>query len=170
MQLTKTVFLIGMPGAGKTWWGSRLALKYSLPFIDLDTFIEQQENVGIPALFASYGETGFREREHIALQKLLADLTFKGIVACGGGTPCFAGNMELMKTAGVVIYLRTAIATLINNMNNSAAERPMLKGKDDPAGYLADLLKERQEFYGQAHFILQTEDISVSTFAEIIGS
>src|SRR3954468_20375196 len=103
MKRNKPIFLVGMPGTGKTWWGTRLASEYQVLFIDLDTYIEQHEKASVPALFASYGEKGFREKEHIALEKLVADKTFNGIVACGGGTPCFSGNMELMKGAGTVI-------------------------------------------------------------------
>ncbi len=163
------VFLIGMPGAGKTWWGGKLAAEYQLLFIDLDTFIEQHEKASIPALFATYGELGYREREQKCLQKLVKENKESAIVACGGGTPCFYDNMQLMKEAGVVIYLKAETTTLIRNLNESNCERPLLKGKNNPANFLGKLLKARKAFYEQAHYILQADGISVSTFDEIIS-
>lgn len=163
------IFLIGMPGVGKTYWGVRIATYRGLPFADLDTFIEEQEKVSIADLFAQYGEDGFRERESKYLQQLV--LTEGNvIVACGGGTPCFNNNMALMKAAGCVIYLQADIATLVAHIKNSNNMRPLLKGQGDMTAYLEDLLQKRSRFYEQADYILQTKDISLTTFDQIITS
>jgi shikimate kinase len=92
------------------------------------------------------------------------------VVACGGGTPCFLDNMLLMKEAGTVIYLQADVADLIVNLNTSREMRPLLKGKGDMAAYLEGMLQKRKAIYEQAHYILQTKDISITTFAEIISS
>jgi len=164
------IFLVGMPAAGKTYWGEQIATAYDLAFVDLDTYISQQENASIPALFAQYGEHGFREREHKYLKKAIKDADGVTIVACGGGTPFFYDNMSIMKEAGRVVYLQAETRHLIHNLNDCADTRPLLKGKGDLATYLDDMLQKRRQAYEQAHYILQTKDISLTTFAEIISS
>lgn len=163
------IFLIGMPGVGKTYWGMRIAAYSGLPFADLDTFIEEQEKESIADQFAQYGEDGFREIESKYLKELISNERAT-IVACGGGTPCFNNNMALMKAAGCVIYLQAYIATLVAHIKNSNNIRPLLKGQDDMTAYLEDLLQKRSRFYEQADYILQTKDISLTTFDQIITS
>ena len=167
---TQIIFLVGMPAAGKTYWGNKIAQKYSLPFIDLDTFIAEQEKASVPALFAQYGEAGFREREQKYLKKIIKSVVTPAVIACGGGTPCFYDNIVVMKEAGIVVYLQADIPWLMSNISNSDEIRPLLKGRGDVSVYLNDLLKKRKSFYEQAHHILHTKDISLLTFDEIITS
>lgn len=169
MATAKFIFLIGMPAAGKTYWGRKIADRYSLPFIDLDSFISEQEQASVSALFAMYGEAGFREREHKHLKKLIAAASPCTIVACGGGTPCFNNNIQLMKDAGIVIYLQADISALIARLKDSEDVRPLLRGKNDLAAHLTELLNKRRGDYEQAHYILQSANISLTTFAEIIS-
>ena len=164
------IFLTGMPAAGKTYWGLEIAKEYQMQFVDLDYFITGQEQASMRALFAQYGELGFRERERKHLEKVIKSATGTTVVACGGGTPCFANNMQLMKDAGTVIYLEAAVNTLLFNLNTSDEERPMLNNRGDLGVYLKDLLQKRKEFYEQAHYILHTKNISLTTFGKIIES
>jgi len=159
-----------MPAAGKTFWADQVAKKYNLEFIDLDVFVAQQEKASISALFAQYGENGFREREHKHFKKLISSVKNHTVIACGGGTPCFHENITLMKEAGVVIYLHADIPYLLNNISNSEEIRPLLRGRGDVGAYLEDLLQKRKRYYEQAHYILQTKNISLITFDEIITS
>jgi shikimate kinase len=159
-----------MPAVGKTYWGNKIARQYNLPFIDLDTFIEEQERMSIIDLFAVHGEKGFREKEHSYLGRIIAHNTRPLILAAGGGTPCFYDNMAQLKNAGTVVYLRADISYLVHNMKNSAATRPLLNGRPDIGLYLEEMLKTREPVYGQAHYILDVKNISLVTFDKIIGS
>ncbi|MES2701636.1 MAG: shikimate kinase [Bacteroidota bacterium] len=164
------IFITGMPGAGKTWWGRRLAAHYHLPFTDLDDYVAQREQASIPALFAQYGEAGFREREAAALVELIATTSTTTIIACGGGTPCHGANLQLMKQAGTVIYLQVTIPTLLANLEQDTTQRPLLKNRGDLSKYLQTLLQKRTPYYAKAHHILHTADISLTTFGQIISS
>lgn len=157
-----------MPAAGKSHWGDRVAQAWSLQFIDLDQYVAEQEHASISALFAMYGEGGFREREQKYLKQIIGAAAGDVVIACGGGTPCFAENMQLMKSAGTVIYLDADVPQLINNLTDSAEVRPLLKGKGDMGVHLEALLLKRKSSYEQAHFILQTKDISIANFDKII--
>jgi len=164
----KLIFLVGMPAAGKTYWGNKIALEYKMPFTDLDVFIAEQERASISALFAMYGENGFREREQKYLKKIIATFTAT-IVACGGGTPCYSDNIELMKQAGTVIYLQVDVPGLLNNLKKSDEVRPLLNNRGDMSVYLQDMLDKRKKFYEQAHHIFQAKGISLSTFGKILS-
>ncbi len=169
MSDSKLIFLVGMPAAGKTYWGEKIAHKYKLQFLDLDRYVATQERASIPALFAQYGEKGFRERENKHLARFIETVAEDTIIASGGGTPCFLENMQLMKNAGTVIFLDTEMPALLQRITDDTEVRPLLNKRADLGGYLKDLLGKRKPFYEHAHHILHTKDISLTTFDQIIS-
>src|ERR1700761_1236239 len=100
------IFLIGMPGAGKTHWGNRLSGELGYSFIDTDAAIEKEKKNSIANIFSNEGEEKFREAEEKILQDIIQNKHGNEIIACGGGTPCYRNNMDLMKSSGCVIYLK----------------------------------------------------------------
>lgn len=161
------IFLTGMPAAGKTYWGTRVAEAYGFPFIDLDEYIIQREREDIRQLF-SKGEGWFRAKEHASLIGLIGMIKRPTIIATGGGTPCFFNNLKQMQRSGTLIYLKARIETLASRIGADEQVRPLLRGRQNIKEVLQQLLHERERFYEQASYILQTEDISLSTFDEII--
>jgi shikimate kinase len=164
------IFLVGMPAVGKTTGGSKMAQRHELAFVDMDTEIEREAGKTIAEIFTERGEEGFRQMEHEQLKKIITTATGNTLVACGGGTPCFHGNMQLLKEAGTVIYLQADVAHLLDNLIGTDAARPLLNRLDDLALYLSQTLEQRKSFYEQAHHILPIKDISLATFDEIITS
>jgi len=162
------VFLIGMPGVGKTYWGEKLAFAHKWHFTDLDDYIEDQEKMTIAALFEQYGEDEFRKKEHRYLAHVIDSSPLQTVIACGGGTPCFYQNMAMMKQAGKVVYLQADVEFLLSKLEHEMQHRPLLNMHKDVASFLAKMLQERKGFYEQADHILQTKDITVSTFDPII--
>ena len=97
--------------SGKTYWGLIIARVTGLPFTDLDTEIEEMATKSVHAIFADHGEEFFREAERDALHAL--ETAPPGIVATGGGTPCFFDNMDWMNAHGRTIYLETPADVLL---------------------------------------------------------
>ncbi len=159
------IFLIGMPGCGKSHWGRLLAVHLGLPFTDLDEAIASGEGMSIAELFAARGEGWFRERERAYLRQVI-DVPGSRVVACGGGTPCSFDNLQAMKAAGIVIYLQASPAYLFQQLQRGGARRPLLDGTIER---LEELLAQREPIYTQAHHILQAQDISLATFDKIPG-
>lgn len=144
------IFLIGFMGAGKTTLGR--ALEARLPgwrYVDLDELIELQAGMSVPKIFALYGEKHFRRLEHETLQGLLDRR--HTIVGCGGGTPCFYHNMELMNGAGLTVLLRARHATLLRRLLDAQTQRPKLNGftPEQLSDYITSAQAEREPFYGQ---------------------
>lgn len=164
------IFLIGMPGVGKTYWGRNVAAAFGWHFADLDACISQNEGQSVADIFTTHGEAGFRQREQAVLLQLIDSAPPTTIIACGGGTPCYYHNMQLMKEAGKVVYLQATIPDLVACITADTTIRPLLQGETDIADKLHHLLAARSPVYEQAHYILQAGDISVATFAQIIAS
>ena len=147
----KTVFLIGFPGSGKTTLGEAVAQVMGCQFVDLDKYIEHHARKSITEIYRSQGEQHFRQLEQQALSSLA---THNGIVACGGGTPCHPGNMELMNSHGITVWLTTAEERLISRLclPEHRAKRPAIASLDDSeiAAYVRTTLAERTRFYSMA--------------------
>ena len=166
----RSIFLIGMPGAGKTYWGQQLAQSHNLPFIDLDVFIEQQDGRSILEIFETIGETGFRQLETLALQTVLSEVRHNTIVACGGGTAVHDDNMKRMKQYGCTVYLRAGLPTLTERLDKEYGRRPLLTRDPFLLPTLQQMLSARSNFYEKADYILDVENLSLSYFDQIIAS
>lgn len=147
--MKKHLFLIGFMGSGKTYWGKRLAEALSLPFIDLDHLIEAGEGQSIAELFARAGEEAFRIMERRYLRSLAESPP--GIVATGGGTPCFFDNLTWMRAHGVVLWIDVPFEVLWARLQGAEQyQRPLLA-----QATLEDarqLWQERRACYQQADF------------------
>jgi shikimate kinase len=152
-----------MPGAGKSYWAEQIAAVYPLRCIDLDHIIRVRTGDSISAFFKRYGESAFRDLEASTLQQVIEVFPKDTVVACGGGTPCFGDNLQRMKQAGRVVYLKADIPWLLQNIRDSGEERPLL-AETDPQLRLETLLEARSGFYGQADLILDAATARLQDF------
>lgn len=147
------IFLVGMPGSGKSSVGKLLADRLKMPFIDLDAVIEEEAGTAIREIFNTKGESYFRELERTSLHKITAGHE-KFVVATGGGVPCFFDNMNFMKQNGKVVFLDVPMAAIAQRLQNEGlAVRPLLKDFATPVtleAHLRDTFNKRGEFYLQA--------------------
>lgn len=163
------IFLIGMPGVGKTYWAGLLAKQYACRMIDLDEYITQQEGKTATEIFAAEGETVFREYETTYLQQITSNhINEKVIVACGGGTPAFNDNIRLMKENGCVVYLQADYSTLQDRLQEDDT-RPLLSAEGTVEEILIKLYSLRQPYYQQAHYTLDANHITITDFDKIIA-
>ena len=97
----KNIVIIGMPGSGKTTFGSALAARLDRDFIDADVYLEEREGKTIPELFA-VSEDCFRDAETRTARELAAK---EGIViATGGGVIKRPENIDILRKTGVIIF------------------------------------------------------------------
>lgn len=123
-------FIIGYMASGKTTFGKALAERLNIPFIDLDSFIEEKEGIAVKEIFAQKGEKAFRELERDMLREAAESLTH-GVIACGGGTPCHFDNMDFLNNKGITVFLETSTPVLISRLQAENAARPLVAGKSD---------------------------------------
>ncbi|KAL8635708.1 MAG: hypothetical protein Q9228_006829 [Teloschistes exilis] len=81
----KSVFIIGMRGAGKTTTGRLAADILGWRFIDLDTQLEESSGQTIPEIIQESGWDAFRDRELAILKDAQEEKAIKHVFACGGG-------------------------------------------------------------------------------------
>lgn len=162
MQLRRgNLFLVGMPGAGKTTLGRQLAKRLGKAFLDCDIELEARLGVSIPAIFEIEGEPAFRDRE----QALLAELVQRtGIVlATGGGAVLRAANREALARGGTVVYLHATPQTLYRRVRHSRG-RPLLNTAD-PLARLSELYAARDPLYREvADHVVESDREQVGRF------
>ena len=134
------VYLIGMPGSGKSSVGRLLARRLAMPFVDLDSEIERDAGRSIQEIFRELGEAGFRERERSAVERVAAGPP--SVVACGGGAVLRQDNRELIRSTGRVVWLQSTPDRLWQRIKRGAT-RPLVKGPVD----LHRLERERSAVY-----------------------
>lgn len=165
MSKQDNIFLVGLMGAGKTTVGRVLSKRYNKAFHDSDHEIEARCGVKIPVIFEIEGEAGFRRREETALAELTA--LSNVVVATGGGAVLSAANREVLKTRGVVIYLRGSPEHLYERTRHDR-NRPLLQTAD-PLARLRELYRERDPLYREvADIIVDTGRQSVSGMTRML--
>jgi len=164
------IFLIGLMGSGKSYWGRQLAFHFHYPFLDLDKGIEMAEKKTITEIFELLGEGHFRDRERHALRQLNQDYS-KFVMSCGGGTPCFFDNMQWMTQTGTVIWLRPSMEILAKRLIAGKEKRPLIKNagsENEIVGILTKLMEQRSPFYDQSHFIVEEPYPTIETFENLL--
>ena len=156
------IYLIGFMGSGKSHWGRLLSERLQYPFFDLDDVIQEQAGKTISAIFYELGEEQFRMMEKEYLEMLTqghANL----VLFCGGGTPCFFGNIDFMKAHGKVIWLNTSIDILVARLMKEKNHRPLLKDipDSDLRQVIVKKLYDRKIYYEQADLNLPEETLSL---------
>ena len=166
------IILLGYMGSGKSTIAEKLALSLNLPFIDLDQYIEQKQNITIKNLFESNREIQFRKLEHQYLKELLTN-NDSFVLSLGGGTPCYANNHLMLQGDNIMsIYLKASIATLTDRLKHQKDSRPLLANQPDEelSEFIAKHLFERSYFYTHAKHTIAIDGKSVQTIAnEIIA-
>ena len=161
------ILLLGYMASGKSVVGKRLSEKMYLPFIDLDEYIEKQEKLSVSEIFSQKGEIYFRKIEHQYLNELLNN-DAKFVLSLGGGTPCYAGNMDAILKADVIsFYLQTSVKILAERLIEGKTQRPLVANLSDEKAveFIAKHVFERRFFYEQAHKTIKTD---TKTLKEIV--
>lgn len=153
------VYLIGMPGSGKSTIGKLLSERLGRTFVDLDHMIERDAMMFIDEMFEKYGEQTFREYETKALEAVskCEDL----VVSTGGGIVTEKRNKALMQ--GIVIYIDTEIE-IIEERIKTDFPRPLLRKKT-----LAAIKDERMlKYIFFADVIIANDDDAEKAVTQIL--
>jgi shikimate kinase len=142
------LYLVGMPGAGKSVVGKELAGRLGVPFIDLDGEIETQHGKRVPEIFAAEGEAAFRAMEAAAL--VAASTHDPSVVACGGGVVLEPANRITLRNTGIAVFLDVPIDQLRQRIR-PGEDRPLIRHEGD----LELLLVHREPLYREfaAHVV-----------------
>ncbi|HZQ60679.1 MAG TPA: shikimate kinase [Casimicrobiaceae bacterium] len=163
MQLHRgNLFLVGLPGSGKTTLGRQLARRFGKPFVDADIELEARLGVSIPTIFEIEGEAAFRDREAAMIDELTQRTAI--VLATGGGAVLRESNREQLAANGSVLYLHATPQMLWHRVRHNR-HRPLLNTRD-PLARLAELYDQRDPLYRSiADWVIESEREHVARFA-----
>jgi shikimate kinase len=152
------IFLVGYMASGKSTAAKKLASKLGLQAVDLDAEIVKTSGLSIPEIFKAKGEK--------ELRKWIGQDGY--VMACGGGTPCFFESMDEMNAAGATVYLQMTPKAVVDRLQSSKQERPILKGlsEEKMLDKVALQIKKREPFYSRAQWTVNGVNLDVE---ELVG-
>lgn len=160
------MYLVGLPGSGKSTVGRHLAKRLGVPFLDSDHVIEERLGCSIRDFFEREGEDRFRDIE----SEVLDELTRRSgvVLSTGGGSVLRQANREWLHQRGQVVYLRSHPEEIFRRLRHDRV-RPLLQVAD-PLQRLRDLFAARDPLYREtAHFVIETGRPSVATLVNMIA-
>ena len=83
--IEKSIFVIGMRGAGKTTTGGWAARALGWTFVDLDVLLESTHGITVSQMVEREGWEKFRATELDLLKKVMKEKKKNHVFACGGG-------------------------------------------------------------------------------------
>ncbi len=159
-------------GSGKSVIGAALAKALNYKYIDLDAYLEEQENCSITQFFKDKGELYFRKKEAVTVSHLLQK---KGnhVIALGGGTPCYGTVMEdILNTPNArTIYLKASVDTLTDRLFPEREHRPLiahLETQEVLEEFIRKHLFERGFYYNCASVVVSVDDRATNAIVEEI--
>ena len=142
------VYLVGMPGSGKSSVGPELARRLGVTFVELDDEVERGAGKHVREVFEQEGEARFRELEAAALVEVAG--RDPSVISCGGGVVLEPANRVTLRATGEVVFLSVPLDILEERVR-PAAERPLIREEGD----LGRLFGEREALYREfaAHVV-----------------
>jgi shikimate kinase/3-dehydroquinate synthase len=153
----RSIVLVGLPGAGKSAIGKRLAQRLGLPFRDADTEIEAAAGMPITEIFARYGEPHFRDGERRVIARLISGPPI--VLAAGGGAYADARTRRAVRESGAIaVWLRCPLPVLIRRVVGRE-HRPMFLNAE-PSEVLRHLMATRHPLFAEADITVDCSDES----------
>ena len=135
----RNIVLIGMPGSGKSTVGRGLAKRLGRELLDTDDLIVRRAGKSIANIFASEGETAFRDLESGVIREISPSGGM--VVSTGGGAILRQENVDALKSNGVLVFLDRPLEDLV-----PTSDRPLA----DEIGKIRLLYEKRAPLYRAA--------------------
>ena len=140
-MIDRHIFIIGMPGSGKSSLGRRVAQNLQIPYVDTDQRIADIVGCTVPEMFERYGEAAFRNAE----TNLLIQLTRErpSMISTGGGMIMRENNRAIMRNHGVIVLVDRPLDEIMSDIKLD--RRPLLAAKG--IGAVEDMYHDRIDIY-----------------------
>jgi shikimate dehydrogenase len=100
----QNTILIGMPGAGKTMLGRKMAEAQGRRFLDVDDMVVAHEGMSVEEIFDKKGEAYFRRVETQMLEQACKQTGV--VIATGGGVVKSRRNYNIIRQNGRVVWIK----------------------------------------------------------------
>ena len=168
-QVSRSIVLIGMMGAGKSSVGACLRQRTGLGLLDTDEIVASKFGMPIPEIFARYGEKKFREAETEALRRMRTEE--QTIITTGGGIVLRKENVEILRSQAAIVWLDADEETLFARASRKR-NRPLLHTKN-PRKAFSQIFGARRPLYANIADIridtsvLTDEEVAVAILAKL---
>jgi shikimate kinase len=167
------IYLTGFMTSGKSTIGPILANVLGWHFYDLDKVLEEKEKMSVVEIFEKKGEEYFRRMERETLAELSENDNI--VIALGGGTIANEANLQLIKSSGVLVYLKVSPDVLYKRLKNKI-DRPLFKdlvlgekSEEEFVGRIKELLEKREAKYNQADLEIITDEARIGVTVDKIA-
>lgn len=156
------IVLIGMPACGKSTIGVVLAKTVQKGFVDTDLLMQQREKMALQEIINTRGNDYFHQIE----EQVLMDFDMTDCVVATGGSAVYCFDaIEKMKEAGIVVYIKISLDTVLARLNNIKTRGVTLEKGET----LADLYEKRVPLYEAcADVVIEADGLSVEEVVEEI--
>lgn len=165
------LYLVGYRGSGKTTLAKRLSEQLGLPWFDSDIEVEKSEGVTIREIFDKHGETGFRDREVAAIERLSQQPA--SIIALGGGAILRPKNRQTIQRTGACVWLNAQPQELAKRIHGdvlTAQRRPALTGLSS-FDEIVSLLARREPLYQEVSQLkVETDQDPLDNIAQQVAA
>ncbi len=151
----QNIVIIGMPGAGKSSIGKKIAEITGRRLIEADEEIVKKAGTDIPTIFREQGEAGFREIETEVLSEV--GKLSGCVISTGGGCVTRPENYPLIHQNGHIVWIKRDINLLPTDGRPVSQANPLEK-----------LYEERKDKYEAFADDVVVNDRSVKDAAEEI--
>jgi len=160
--------LAGFMGTGKSAVGGRLAERRGVPFVDLDSWIEERAGMPVREIFARKGEDAFRALEKRVVRDACA--LDDAVIAAGGGAVLDDENREALCEGALVFCLVASPEAIAARVGPGVGERPMLAGHPDLLARIRELQAERAPVYARIARQIDTTGRDVAQVVDAIDA
>jgi len=163
------IVLIGYRGSGKTTVGRLLAERLDCALLDTDERIVDRAGMSIADIFATNGESAFRDLE----AEIIAEASARSavVLSVGGGAVLRDDNVRRLRDCGMVFWLDADAETLWSRIAGDEATDTSRPALTDKTGLdeVRQLLGERRAQYERcAHHRIPTADRTPTQVADAI--
>jgi shikimate kinase len=160
MNSNKNLVFLGMMGSGKSSIGNLVSKKLKLPFIDVDSLIEEITNMPVSEIFDKKGEDYFRNLEEKITLKSLKKI--KNVVSLGGGGFINDKIRKEILINHFSFWLNWDESILVKRIKGNKKRPLAFKSTDQE---IKTIIKDRSKIYANAQFKINCNKL---TKAEIV--
>lgn len=153
------ICLVGLRGAGKSSLGALVGADLGLPFLELNSEIEDHSGMPVTELMALYGQEGYRTLEARAVDRIIATHS-SVILAVAGGIVAEPATYNTVRSHFHTIWIKASPEDHMTRVRSQGDMRPMA-GNPEAMEQLRAILKSRESLYRQAHGELDTSGRSL---------
>jgi len=152
-EISTTIALVGLMGAGKSAIGARLASRLAVPFFDSDIEVESESGMSISDIFVNEGEAAFRCRERRVIKRLLSGPAH--VLATGGGSFIEPETRGELSGRALTVWLKAELEVLYERVVQKD-DRPLLQ-TNNPRPVLEKLIEQRYPLYALADITVESD-------------